>query len=386
MINNLKKEQCSGCHACYNICPKSCIKMYSDSEGFLYPEIDYGICIDCGLCKKVCPAYNEYKGNPKGEAYACVNKDDDIRLSSSSGGIFTLLAENILNKNGVVFGAAFDVNFNVGHICVTSCDELSALRGSKYVQSTVCDAFSKAKKILDDGRPVLFTGTPCQISGLKTYLGRDYDNLISQDIICHGSPSPKIWQKYLDYCKKGTSEVDSVCFRDKAKGWNNYSVLIRFSNGSERTNVFSKDLYMKAFLSNLSLRPSCYNCKSKSVERESDITLADFWGVKSIAPEIFDDKGTSLVLINSPKGKRIFEEIKNDIKYMNADFDSAVKYNTSVSVSAKMPKNRNKFFENADKTDFSKLVKRYLPEKGKLVVNSIKIFVKKMLNGCLRNR
>ena len=350
----------------------------------MYPEIDSALCVDCGLCKSVCPAFNEYNGNPKGDAYACVNKDDDIRLSSSSGGIFTLLAENVLNKNGVVFGAAFDKNFDVGHICITSCDELFALRGSKYVQSTVGDAFSKVKKILDEGRPVLFTGTPCQISGLKTYLRKDYDNLITQDIICHGSPSPKIWQKYLEYCKKGTCEVDSVFFRDKAKGWNNFSMLIKFSDGSERTNVFSEDLYIKAFLSNLSLRPSCYNCKSKSVERESDITLADFWGVKSVAPEIYDDKGTSLVLVNSPKGKSIFEEIKNDIKYTEVDFDRAVKYNSAVNVSVTMPKNRNKFFENADKTDFSKLVKKHMPDKGKMIIIRIKRLIKKLLKCVLK--
>lgn len=386
MINNLKKEQCSGCHACYNACPKSCIKMVSDNEGFLYPEIDTVQCVDCGLCKKACPAYSEYKGSLKGEAYACVNNDNDIRLSSSSGGIFTLLAENILNKNGAVFGAAFDDDFNVGHICVTSTEELSALRGSKYVQSTVGDVLSKVKLFLDDGRVVLFTGTPCQISGLKTYLGTDYDNLITQDIICHGSPSPKIWRKYLNYYKKTNSEIDSVFFRDKSKGWANYSLSVRFSDGSECANVFLNDLYMRAFLSNLSLRPSCYNCKSKSVERESDITLADFWGVKSVAPDMYDDKGVSLVLVNTPKGKHIFEEIKNDMKYMKVDFDSAIKHNPSVSVSVMMPKNRKKFFDNADNMDFSKLVKRFLPDKGKALVNSIRRFTKRVLKYILKIR
>ena len=296
---------CSGCHACVNICPKQCITMASDEEGFLYPVADKEKCVECGLCEKVCYAINPCKNENLPEVYACYNKDDAVRASSSSGGMFTLFAEHILNLNGVIFGAAFDENLIVRHICVDNKEDVHKLRTSKYVQSIVGDSYKKAKELLENGRVVLFTGTPCQINGLMSYLGKKYDNLYTQDIICHGVPSSKVWKKYLEYTEKlHGSKVDSTInpsFRAKTFGWLNFSVKINFENKTVHAETLKKDLFMRSYLSNALLRPSCYKCSSKGLQRISDVTLADFWGVNRVLPEMFDDKGTSLIFLNTEK-------------------------------------------------------------------------------------
>ena len=328
------KEVCSGCHACFNACPKHCITMTYDEDGFLQPNIDTSICIECGKCKAVCPVLKDYNGNPKGKAFACINNNDNIRIQSSSGGVFTLIAEYVLDNGGVVFGAAFDDELNVKHIEVSTKKELNLLRGSKYLQSEIGDSFIRVKEYLENGKLVLFTGTPCQISGLKAYLNKAYDNLIMQDLICHGVPSPKVWQIYLRYqSKKHKSQVDRESipvFRKKDEGWQRYSVSLSFINGAEYCSTFDRDLFMNAFLSNICLRLSCYNCHSKSLNRESDITLADFWGVDNVIPELFDDIGTSLVLVNSKKGMKIFEYISQYMKCRETDIDVAVSYNLAA--------------------------------------------------------
>lgn len=202
ILNDISK--CSGCHACYNICPMHCITMQADNEGFLYPIIDSNLCIECGRCKNKCPINNIYNGNTIGKAYSCYSKNDLIRENSSSGGLFTLIAEYIISRGGIVFGVAFDEKLNVHHISVDNKEDLAKLRGSKYIQSSIGNAFKEVKDNLDKNRIVLFSGTPCQISGIKAYLGKEYDNLFLQDIICHGVPSPKVWQEYLSYISKKT--------------------------------------------------------------------------------------------------------------------------------------------------------------------------------------
>lgn len=351
-------ENCSGCHACFNACPQQCITMIPDDEGFLYPHIDNEKCIDCGLCQKVCPILKDYKGNPKGQAYACINNCEETRMKSSSGGIFSLLAENIIYKGGVVFGAAFDKNFNVKHIEVTDVCDLEKLRGSKYMQSIVGVTYQKVREYLQNGEKVLFTGTPCQISGLKSYLGKEYDNLFLQDIICHGVPTSKVWQKYLDYHKSiKKDEIEKVSFRNKTYGWKRYYVLLKFFNKKKYLRMYADDLFMKAFLNDLCLRPSCYNCHSKSVERESDITLADFWGIDKVCPELFDDKGTSLVLVNSEKGRRLFDEIAGQMRYAEVDMQEALKYNPAAYKSVLKNPKREAFFEMIDDVSFDKAIK-----------------------------
>lgn len=389
MIEIENKELCSGCHSCYNACPQKCIEMKADSEGFLYPVVNKEKCINCGLCENACLMLNEYKANPKGKAYACINKDEDICFNSSSGGIFSLIATEILSDGGVVFGAAFDDDLNVHHIEVDDIKDLNLLRGSKYLQSCIGNTYKKVENYLKEDRIVLFSGTPCHISGLKSYLKDDYENLITQDIICHGVPSPYAWQQYLKFREKTAGkDIDKnilPSFRLKDNGWKNYLLSIKFVDGKEYKCIASQDIYIKAFLNNLCLRPSCYSCHSKSIQRESDITLADFWGIENVLPEMFDDKGTSLVLVNSEKGQKLFESIADKMKFEEVDIDEAIKYNSAAIKSAYYHKNRDKFMKLIQNTQFDKAVNKCLKIslikrlmiKGKRIVERMYKYVQK---------
>lgn len=361
MITINEKETCTGCHACATKCPKQCIKMINDTEGFWYPQINQEECIDCGLCEKVCPIITPLKFedhfNPV--AYACYNTDEKMRLESSSGGVFILIAEAVLKQGGVVFGAGFDKDFNICHQSVEHVEDLDKLRMSKYVQSKIGETYKEAEAFLKENRMVLFTGTPCQIGGLKAYLGKPYDNLVTQDIICHGVPSPMVWESYLAFRKKsdGGCAARRIAFRRKDFGWKRFSVSISYGNDTEYRQDLTQDLFMKGFLRDLYLRPSCHACAFKSVKRHSDITLADFWGIENILPEMFDDKGTSLVLIQSEKGKTLFKSIEKDLICQSVDMDEALKYNPAAIRPAPTPKNRQLFFQRFDKEPFDKIIR-----------------------------
>lgn len=378
MINIINKKDCCGCHACYNICPKNAIDMVEDEKGFKYPKIDKEKCINCGLCKKVCPIVNNKQIINNPIAYACYNIDEKTRIKSSSGGIFTLLATEILNNNGVVFGASFDKEFNVEHIYIEKGEDIEKLRCSKYVQSKIGDTYRKVKKFLEDDRYVLFTGTPCQIEGLKTYLQSDYEKLYTQDIICHGVPSPKIWNKYKKYRINIDNDIlQNINFRNKDNGWKLYNMKILYKNMQYKRSI-KEDIYMKIFLKNFSLRDSCYNCSFKKKNRNSDITLGDFWGIQNIFPELDDDKGTSLVILNSEKGKILFENIKEKIVFKEANIDDAIKYNPSMIKSVEKPIKREEFFTDLNKLEFNVLVQKYCPKDNyiKKIVNKIKRLIK----------
>lgn len=294
------------------------------------------------------------------KAFTCINKDNKIRNSSSSGGMFTLLAENILQNGGVVFGVAFDENYSIIHTYAENKKDCEKFRGSKYAQSQNGDSLKKVKEFLEDGRYVLFTGTPCQIEGLKKYLNKEYEKLYTQDIICHGVPPHKVWERYLKFRKEQSGQnPENISFRNKDEGWRKFSMKFEYKDGQNYINNLDQDPYMQAFLRNTSLRESCYNCQFKKKNRASDITLADFWGIENVAPEMDDDKGTSLVIVNSEKGKQIFEQIKDKIMYKEVDFEEAIRYNPSMTKSVKPDYNRKKFFENLDKMPFDKLVKKY---------------------------
>lgn len=348
------KSQCSGCSACFSVCPKQCIQMKGDDEGFLYPSVDHSKCVDCGKCIKACPIISPPATHTNVVGYAAKAKEESVRLSSSSGGIFYLLASKVIEKGGFVFGAALDEDCSVKHICAESKEELIRLQRSKYVQSEIGEAFKAAKKLLNDGQPVLFSGTPCQIAGFKTYLGREYDNLILQDIACFGAPSPMVWSKYINYVSdKETSNLIDVNFRDKTTGWKDYSIQMNFGNSLVCLENHNNNLYMLDFLYKYSLRPSCYDCKFKGIQRSADITLADFWGIDKMMPEMFDDTGVSLVMIQSPNGKALFEEITESIDYQEADLKQAAKYNTAIVESVKLPVERKTFFKKLKKSDYS---------------------------------
>ena len=356
----MEKEKCTGCHACSNVCPKSCISMQTDSEGFLYPEINAALCVHCGKCEQVCPALIGPVRKKVGQAYACINKNDDIRMQSSSGGVFTLIAEHVINNGGTVFGAAFDENLSVRHTGINSIADIEKLRGSKYIQSSIGNTYKEAKKLLESGVPVLFTGTPCQISGLLLYLGKEYDNLFTQDLICHGVPSPMVWQRYVKYREaESGSKTRRMFFRNKKYGWKTYSVQFEFSNCTEYEQILSEDLFMRGFLADLFLRPSCYQCPSKGIERQSDITLADFWGVENVAPEMFDDKGTSLVVVNSDKGKRLFDAISPQMKIKETAIEQTLSFNPAAYKSADLPQARARFMHLINGgTDFETAIRK----------------------------
>lgn len=344
MIHITEPKNCCGCNACVQACPKHCIRMQEDSEGFLYPFVDRESCIDCGLCEKTCPVINQNEPQKPVVTLAAVNSDESVRLASSSGGIFTLLAERTIDNGGVVFGAAFDENWDVKHICVDSKSELQKLRGSKYVQSIIGNCYKEAKTHLSAGKEVLFSGTPCQIAGLKRFLHKEYKNLKTVDIVCHGAPSPMVWRMYLDEVSSmyNIAQITDIKFRDKTEGWKNFSLSIKYKDkdGVEKTfrETLNENIFMSCFLSNLCLRPSCYACPARNGKSGSDITLADLWGAENISPESDDDKGVSLVLLRN-KDFTLPGFVKKEI-----EFSKAVMYNPSIESDVALPDKRNRFF------------------------------------------
>ncbi|MEI6131718.1 MAG: Coenzyme F420 hydrogenase/dehydrogenase, beta subunit C-terminal domain [Bacillota bacterium] len=361
MIELARKEDCCGCFGCKSICPESCIEMNPDSEGFNYLEIDVSRCTNCGQCNKVCPMNKKRapKKNPK--VYAAWNLDDETRLKSSSGGVFSLLAKEIIDQNGVVFGAAFDENMKLSHSFVEDYDGLNRFRGSKYIESTVGTSFIEAKAFLKEGRKVLFSGTPCQISGLKHFLKKEYDNLLTVDLVCHGVPSPEVFNKYKQNMERThNSKVVNIEFRNKNNGWKSSAIEVEFEDGKKYLNSIRKDNYMFGFLRNIYLRPCCHECQFTGVSRIADITLGDFWGVGKKKPELDDDKGTSIVLLHSEKGSNFFEQLGERIFMEKANVEDAIIYNPAINSPAYMNFKRNRFFSDFLVLPFEKIVRKYL--------------------------
>ena len=364
-----KKEDCCGCQACSQVCPKHCIEMRPDEEGFSYPWVDDTACIRCGACERVCPIVNVQpdSGQQVPDAYAAVNLDDSVRQNSSSGGVFSALAEHTIRGGGVVFGAALSGDCrSVFHTAVDQVEELDKLRGSKYLQSSIGDTYIKAKKALTDGKPVLFTGTPCQIEGLKTFLGREYDNLLCADLICHGVPSPGVWNKHLDELEKQKHfAVSDVLFRHKKWGWHDFSSCYVSTTGKKIVIPHFRDTFMQAFLTDGCLRPSCHDCRFRKFHRVSDLTMADFWGIEDICPEMDDDMGTSLILVHSPKGQEAMDALAPRLKMKRVDAGQAIKCNPAMVSSCAAHKNRQVFLDSLKSTRLKKAVQTYLPLKHK---------------------
>lgn len=375
MIIIKSSERCSGCHACASACPKNCIQMISDKEGFWYPRVATEQCVNCGLCERVCPIINKW--NPDSTQIKNIivaqNLNETIRINSSSGGIFTLIAEFIIDQGGVVFGAAFSDDFrSVYHICVDNKNDLEKLRGSKYVQSKIDDVFIRTKEYLDSGRMVLFTGTPCQIGGLNSFLRKDYNNLFTQDIICHGVPSPIIWEKYVEQCeRKAASKMRRVFFRHKKYGWKSFSMSMEFANNTKYIRTLQEDPYIRLFFSNSCLRPSCYSCSFKTESRQADITLADFWGVQYTVSKMDDDKGTSLVIIHSEKAVNLMKSISSFIISQDIDMDAVLKYNPALIQSAQKNVHREMVFKRIASYDIEDVVNNLFPIKFKSKIKSI---------------
>ena len=350
MIKIRDKHNCCGCEACVQACPKQCISFEEDTEGFRYPKVDESLCVDCGACERVCPILSSYESRIPQKQVAAINPDSAIRGQSSSGGIFTMLAEKVINEKGVVFGVRFDDNWQAVFDYTETIEGLAAFRGSKYVQARVGIVFRKVRDFLKQGCKVLFTGTPCQVSALRHFLHREYDNLLLVDFICHGVPSPKVWRLYLDeVTQSAVRAINDVQFRNKKQGWKRYNFNMSYDKDGQNYNISSwhqENHYMRAFLRDVILRPSCYDCKAKGGRSGSDLTIADFWGIGQLNPNIDDDLGTSLVMVYTEKGATCFNALQ--LNSWEAKYEDVLQFNPSVVRSAKEHPKRRWFFERLD--------------------------------------
>jgi len=356
----ISKNECCGCGACKNACPKSNINMATDEEGFLYPQMkDKLLCGDCALCQRVCFYNKDLQSNPPNKVLACKSKVDDIRYNSSSGGVFSILAESVLVKGGVICGAAFDDNCVLIHSFAEG-DDYVKFRRSKYVQSDTKDAYTQTKQYLEEGRDVLFTGTPCQIAGLKSFLNKDYEKLLCMDFICHGVPSPKMFRAHLsEISAEVGSDVVDYCFRTKDGVWKKLTTTIASTRDGNVVTT-KRDPYMLGFLQNLYLRPSCHSCGANKFRSGADITIGDYWGCETAHRSFDDEKGISIALLHSNKGHVAFDDIKEKVQTIEADLNHAVIFNRNlVSASLPHPKRADFFRKIQSGVSFSVCVKMF---------------------------
>ncbi|MGN0190066.1 MAG: Coenzyme F420 hydrogenase/dehydrogenase, beta subunit C-terminal domain [Candidatus Cryptobacteroides sp.] len=394
MITIADKRTCCGCGACVAVCPRQCITMYPDVEGFLYPEVERGSCIDCGLCEKVCHELHPSEERTPLRFLAAINDDEPVRLRSSSGGIFHLLASKTVSEGGVVFGARFDEHWQVVIDYAETMDGVEAFLGSKYVQARTGTAYADAMRFLRQGRKVLFSGTPCQVAGLNHFLRKPYDNLLTFDIICHGTPSPKVWGLYLDeIVANGRRAIRDTQFRNKSRGWKRFNFTMAYNRDDETvslTSHYRQNHFMRAFIRDMILRPSCHDCKAKCGRSHSDITIADFWGVESEMPDVFDDKGTGLVMLNTDKALDAIDWSR--ATHRETTLESALRHNPAWSVSFPPHPKREFFFSRVDSChSLGNLIDCCLrpspKQRWKTFIHSCKLFVKRVLKGkaCIKD-
>ncbi|WP_300704996.1 Coenzyme F420 hydrogenase/dehydrogenase, beta subunit C-terminal domain [Bacteroides sp.] len=361
MINIVDKSKCCGCGACVQRCPKHCITMQEDIEGFLYPVIEESLCIKCGLCEKVCPFLTESYAKKPIKIFAAKNINEQQRLNSSSGGIFILLAEETIKKGGVVFGACFNHNWEVEHCYAQTLEELVPLMRSKYLQSRIGNSYITVETFLKKGQQVLFAGTPCQIRGLHNYLSQNYENLLTIDFVCHGVPSPGIWRRYLEEIttQKKCTVISSITFREKQLNgydWKNYGFVVRgqiLNYSGKDEIILSKnhqdETFMNAFLHELISRPSCFKCPAKDGKSNSDITIGDFWGIEKAMPSFEDKKGVGLLVLHTIKGENIVKDLL--LETIKSNYETVCLYNRSYCMAARISKERAIFWETYKKTN-----------------------------------
>lgn len=394
MIDVVESKKCCGCNACEQVCPKHCINKVVDSEGFVYPVVDSERCIDCHLCEKTCPMLSVSLPILPKSVEAMRFNNTEKRIDSSSGGVFTAIAEEIISRGGVVFGASFDDELNLVHSFTDNIEGIQKYRGSKYVQSDTKDAFLEVKHLLDSGRWVLFSGTPCQVKGLLLFLRKPYEKLLAIDFICHGVPSHNVLMAFVNneidnFAKKHNKDATlfvpkSIRFRDKSFGWKKYSLSIsiaeKTSTGHKtHTLLLPNNAFNKGFGANLFLRPSCHNCPAKNFTSGSDITLADYWRVEAYHPEMDDDKGTSLVAINSDKAMSIVNHIAS-LERKQVDAKQAYKSQPALFNSMPIPNERSEFWNSDWQNDFINVVNRIADRKTikQKVVETTKAFLRKI--------
>lgn len=361
MLNIINIDNCLGCSACKSICPQQCITMLPNEEGFLQPNVNKEKCTNCNMCAKVCPAIHVDDLQSIKNIYYGWHKDENIRKNSSSGGAFSAIAEKVLTNNGVVFGAVYDNNLKkVIHTSSENMD-FTKQRKSKYVESDLLDTFSETKQFLENNRQVLFSGTPCQIHGLIKYLGKQYDNLITCDILCHGVPSMKIFNDHLKlFQKKYKKEIIDIDFRPKTYGWAIQALKITFNNGKKRTIPIQQDYFLQGFfVNNLFFRKSCYSCKFRK-NHVADIILGDFWGIDKYDPGMNDGKGVSLIFTNSVKGQNVIEQIDNSFTSYPLEYKHATYCFKDRNLAIYNLEKRNKFFNKYLAHNYEKSIKEFI--------------------------
>lgn len=380
MIEIKNKVDCCGCNACGDICPKGSISFKTDIEGFWYPVVNTETCIDCHLCEKVCPIIEPAKHITRYEepvVFAAYAKDDAIRIDSTSGGIHSMLAQAMYKKKAYVGGAIYNEDHTVSHIASNDPKMLDEIRSSKYLQSTMEGQYKEVKKLLQAGEEVFYCGCPCQIQALYKYLKKEYDNLTTCDFICRGVNSPKAFLKYMDMLERQYgAKATKIKFKAKEWGWHNFSMRVNFANGKEYCKDRYHDLFFIGYLQAGNFtRPSCYDCHFKGFPQKADITLADFWGIENIDKSMDQDRGTSLVMVNSDKGMQLFDSIKDKIEWRQFTMADARKGNPAMDDSLKSAKpNRDQFFQSLDNEPFEEVAKKYFPP----VPSFMSIIIKKL--------
>ena len=353
MINITDKHNCCGCEACVQACPKQCISFNEDTEGFRYPKVDMSLCVECGACERKCPVMSPFESRLPKLQVAAINSDEAIRAQSSSGGIFTMLAEKVIREGGVVFGVRFDEHWQAVFDHTDSIEGLASFRGSKYIQARVGNVFTEVRTYLRNGRKVMFTGTSCQVAALRHFLHHDYDNLLLVDVVCHGVPSPKVWRRYLDeVTKNAVRAISDIQFRNNKQGWKRFNFDLTCDSEGHNLNISSyhqKNHFMRIFLNDVILRPSCHQCKAKGGRSGSDLTIADFWGIGQLNPDMDDDLGTSLVLVYTDKGAAHLLALH--VNVWQAQYEDVLHFNSAIEQSKHEHPKREWFFDHLDTTD-----------------------------------
>ena len=384
MPNLAVKEYCTGCTACASACPHGGITLGADRCGFLYPVIDTGSCTNCGLCEKVCPIISPLRvSETEPQVYAAFSVDTNLRLNSSSGGVFSEIAQDVLQHGGIVFGAAYDQQFKVEHICVDCEEDLIKLRGAKYSQSTMLDTLKQVKWELDAGRYVLFSGTPCQVGGVKAFLRKNYDNLLTVDFVCHSVPSPIAWNEYVKYRANhdnNGSMPRAINMRSKITGWTcyQYSNLFEYDDDYKHITESGESLYMKLLVGGYISRECCEHCRFKGYNRVSDLTLGDFWGIWDIAPEMDDNKGTSVVLVHSLRGVELIDNIREDLELKQVTLEEASQQNPAMIKASKANDKREDTFALIRNGEIEKCSEWFVPRK-RSVIRKLYSFIKHMV-------